>query len=86
MKIFPVGVKGSVVLGVSMMTKKMKARKHPWLGHGKIVGHFSDGRGAWGRGQTARDWADTGGEDGCPELSSSSRNLDGMDEDEEDNN
>ena len=37
-----------------MMTKKMKARKHPWLGHGKIVGHFSDGRGAWGRDRQER--------------------------------
>ena len=40
------------------MTKKMNAGKH-WLGHGKIVGHFSDGmaEGQGGRGQTAGDWA-----------------------------
>lgn len=58
----------------------MKARKHPWLGHGKIVGHFAmaEGRGAEGRlqgiGQTL------GVRDGWPELRSVS-DLDGMDED-----
>ena len=62
MKIFPVGVKGSVMLGVSMMTKKMQAREHPlawpWEDGGSLE------RWQRGMGQTARDWADTGGEGG----------------------
>lgn len=40
------------VSNVREMTKKMNAGKH-WLGHGKIVGHFSDGLAEWQGGKRA---------------------------------